>query len=504
MLWIALEFPALALQLVERAGAGSLPLVIAEGPSQRPLVACANAAAIEAGVREGQAVAAAKALAGDLRVVERKPEAEREALERIAAWASQFTPMTCLDPQGVVLEVESSLKLFGGHARLTAVIRRGVRELGFNAVFGVAPTPLAARLFARAESHGRNVRGCIAIDELRERLADLPLFLLDWPEEALVRLTDLGLVRVRDLLQLPSEGLARRFGPEIVASLDRLLGRTPDPRKPHAPPQRFRSRIELQADVEGVEPLLFPLKRLLNELEGCLRGRGAGVQSLVLWLEHGHASRTPLALAFASPEREADFILGIAREKLSRLTLPAATCALDLRADAMLPYTPRASTWLPGAREQAIGRERLLERLAARLGKGRVFGIAMADDHRPEKDWAPVENWAPAHRRVAAAGATKNEGHPGRAAGAMGRGPIRRRPTWLLQRPHRLITHAGQPMLQGDLTLQAGPERIEAGWWDGGEVRRDYYVAANSRGETFWIYREHRDPSGWYLHGVFA
>jgi protein ImuB len=35
-------------------------------------------------------------------------------------------------------------------------------------------------------------------------------------------------------------------------------------------------------------------------------------------------------------------------------------------------------------------------------------------------------------------------------------------------------------------------------------VRRDYYVAANARGERFWIYREHRDPGAWYLHGVFA
>ena len=75
---------------------------------------------------------------------------------------------------------------------------------------------------------------------------------------------------------------------------------------------------------------------------------------------------------------------------------------------------------------------------------------------------------------------------------------------WLLQRPHRLILEAGHPVLQGSLELTAGPERIEAGWWDGEEVRRDYYVAANPRGETFWIFREHRDLSAWYLHGVFA
>ena len=78
------------------------------------------------------------------------------------------------------------------------------------------------------------------------------------------------------------------------------------------------------------------------------------------------------------------------------------------------------------------------------------------------------------------------------------------RPAWLLHHPQRLIAQDGQPAFQGALDLIAGPERIEAGWWDGAEVRRDYYVAANARGERFWIFREHRGPQGWYLHGVFA
>ena len=467
-------------------------------------------------------------------MLERNPVAEREALERIATWAGQYTPMACLDPptgpfpregetfSGVVLEVEASLKLFGGHARLTAAIRKGVRSLGYSATLGIAPTPLAARLFARAEAQGRPVRGCLTLAELRERVAELPLFLLDWPGETLARLTDLGILRVRDALQLPAEGLARRFGPQVVLGLEQLMGLASDPRKPHVPPQRFRSRIELPGDVDGVQPLLFPLKRLLTELEGALRGRGAGVQELSLWLEHGRDASTCLSLSFASPEREADFILGIAREKLGRLVLPAATCALDLRAEALLTYTPRSSTWLPGAREHAIDRERLIERLVARMGKERVFGIALADDHRPERDWAPAYAGATNPRQGATntrQGATNprqgmaNPRHPGRGNAAEpapaifkpgARDPIPPRPTWLLQRPHRLVTQQGQPTLHGALTLHAGPERIESGWWDGEEVRRDYYMADNPRGETYWIYREHRDPSSWYLHGVFA
>ena len=110
-----------------------------------------------------------------------------------------------------------------------------------------------------------------------------------------------------------------------------------------------------------------------------------------------------------------------------------------------------------------------------------------------------IRDWAPAY-----AGETSPR-RPGRDAVATARDPIHsRRPTWLLTRPHRLIARDGRPTLQGELVLEAGPERIESGWWDGAEVRRDYYVAANERGETYWIYREHLDPSAWYLHGVFA
>jgi protein ImuB len=338
--------------------------------------------------------------------------------------------------------------------------------LGFAANIGVAPTPLAARLFACADAKSRPVRGCLKLADLAERVADLPLFLLDWPADVLARLTDLGLLRVRDVAAIPAEGLARRFGPRIALDLERLLGRVADPREPYKPPDRFRSRLELPADVEGVEALLFPLKRLLVELEGSLRGRGAGVQRLELLLEHGRSASTRVELDFASPEREADFILGIAREKLGRLTLPAATCGLELRADALLPYTPRLGTWLPGSREQAIGRERLQERLAARMGKERVFGIALADDHRPERDWKAVGTWAPDGSRVATRRTRPRQGHSG--AGSVGcpissHCPSPLRPTWLLPRPHKLLARDGVPHAARQPRIASGPRAHRRG-----------------------------------------
>src|SRR5207302_1119296 len=47
-----------------------------------------------------------------------------------------------------------------------------------------------------------------------------------------------------------------------------------------------------------------------------------------------------------------------------------------------------------------------------------------------------------------------------------------------------------------------GPERIEAGWWRGDDVRRDYYVVATQLGTRLWIFRRPGDGR-WWLHGSF-
>jgi len=46
-------------------------------------------------------------------------------------------------------------------------------------------------------------------------------------------------------------------------------------------------------------------------------------------------------------------------------------------------------------------------------------------------------------------------------------------------------------------------ERIESGWWDGEDIRRDYYRVEGPHGSRWWVYRDLRD-AGWYLHGLFG
>lgn len=79
--------------------------------------------------------------------------------------------------------------------------------------------------------------------------------------------------------------------------------------------------------------------------------------------------------------------------------------------------------------------------------------------------------------------------------------PISPRPLWMLDEPQRLAPARGS---WPGLRLESGPERIETGWWDGGDVARDYYVAIDARGRRLWIFRRRFIPRHWFLHGIFG
>jgi protein ImuB len=83
--------------------------------------------------------------------------------------------------------------------------------------------------------------------------------------------------------------------------------------------------------------------------------------------------------------------------------------------------------------------------------------------------------------------------------------PTAARPFWLLEQPLPLVVRQHRPFYGSSLSLLSGPERIEAGWWDGALALRDYFVAQGEEGACYWIYRE-RDASSarWFLHGLFA
>jgi len=480
MQWLALHFPHLALDILSRGHAspepGCPPLVIAE--AETVLVCTPRAEAL--GVHPGMTVSAAWVRAPQLRVRMRHPADEQSALEGIAAWMCRFTPRVSIEStQGVLAEVEGSLRLFGGLAALSTRVRTGLRDLGFGTRLASAPTATGAWWLARAGEErliGPDTGLEVALDSV-------PASIVCETQDARRLLQALGIDTVGALRALPRAALARRFGPGMAQALDRAFGLAPDLRRFFAPPLRFSVRLEMPAEVTHAEGVLFAARRLLLQLEGVLAAHQAGVRGFELVLDYRRAAPGRIEVRLASPGRDANRFLQLLRERLAVFKLAAPVEAIRIRAGAFIPFGGRVTGLFQDARIDSEAWGQLVERLQARLGSDAVHGIGICEDHRPERAWRRlVPEQAPAR-------------------GTLAPGP---RPLWLLEPPRLLDEVAGVPHARecGALELLIGPERIEAGWWDGEDMARDYFIARARDAALFWVYRH---PGGaWYLHGLFA
>ena len=379
-----------------------------------------------------------------------------EALEPVAGWLCQFTPKVSLEPPRELLaEVQGSLRHFGGLENFLERLRAGLDELGREASLGVAATARAALWHARG---GRQV------------FDDLPLKAVE-DEEAVRFLESIGLSKLGELRSLPRDGLAKRCGRRLLDDLDRALGVLPEPREFFEPPPRFAATLELPGAVDHAEGVLFAARRLLISLQGLLTARQAGVRRFSLKLCHAKRS-TEIQVNFASPTRKIERFTRLLQEKLSTISLLQPVEAIRIEAGDFEPLHERTPGMFGDAQADGEDWAQLVERLKGRLGGAAIHGLATQPDHRPECAWRRVEpgEWDP-----------REFVQPGP------------RPLWLLEPPRRLA--------QKDFELLAGPERIESGWWDGDDAKRDYFVARSEESSLLWVYR---DEEGWFVHGLFA
>jgi len=479
MLWMCLYLPHLPIEIHTRGGDIDGPMAVSVKEAGRDYVGFCNEAAGQLGVVVGQRLATAQALCGQLRVKPRDFDAECVALENLAAWLSQFSSFISFEgSQTVFIEVGGSLQLFGGAQALSKRVQEGLNALGYVCAWVVAPFPRAAALLARAG------RSCWLQDSRAVKLAvgETPIDCLELPAETRQGLQSLGLRCVAECFALPISGLAKRFGKELVIYLDRLQGHAAEPLKPYSPPLRFSSCIDLPAATEQTEALLFVAKRLVIELVGYLRGRGAGAQRLLWILSHEKNTSTRFQIGLVAPSREESHFVELLRTRLDRVQLSQPVYALGLLVEDMVPLAASDQP-LWGKTQPQEAWALLVERLASRMGEDALHGLVGADDHRPERAWRTAK-LGEARPKTA----QKNDD----------------RPIWLLDSPQALSVSNNWPHKNGKLEILSGPERIETGWWDEDVVDRDYYVARNESGERFWIYRERKHEQKWFVHGVFA
>ncbi|MFM8511692.1 MAG: hypothetical protein ACKOCU_15475 [Betaproteobacteria bacterium] len=534
MWWIALYLPQWPL---EALGAPRPDAVEEAGG-----LVCVGAAAAQAGVRPGMGRAAAELCLPGLKLRPRDPVQEARALRTLALAALRFSPNLQLRPDGLLIEVQASLRLFGGPLRLWQHFQQLMASYEVSAHCAAAPFPETAWLLARVRGPARQAAGPpgrapgLALGVAQSRQAPAVLAVLDalpvppvlqaWqaPPATHQLLEGWGVATLGQWRALPRAGLQRRLGSDLLQRLDRAYGQAPDPRPFWGPPAVFDERLDLPERSSDLGLIVQALQHLLQALEGWLVAQGRLARALTLHLLHETRRHeawpdTVYPLRLVAPEQAAQALLRLWSERLHRQAVVAPVVALRLVLQASeqpespelqqaLPWATRVHAGgLPDPLETRHALARLLDRLQARLGEQAVQALRCHDDHRPEKASTSQALTAADLQRPAGLPHPAQEGAQGAAqeVAPARAGPLAPRPFWLLPEPEALGEHQGRPVHQGAvLVLCSRPERIEAGWFDGEPVCRDYQVAEGPDHRLRWVFRERRGPNpGWFLHGWF-
>ena len=466
--WVGLLLPHLAMDAVLRQQPNpEHPRVLVSGPAQRRVLHAVSPAAQRLGLRRGMLLSAAQVLVRDFRVLEFDPRIEQQAYDMLATWAYAYSSQVSTDfPHSLVMEIGASRALFGDWPAIERRMRSELTALGFRHRLVAAPHPHAVYALSR-------VHDGLGIDASRldTVLGQLPVERSGLPASVVTALMRSGLRTLKPVFALARESLARRFGPGVLAHLDALRGGQATPLRYFLPPDRFVQRIEFEYEVESSQALLFPIRRLTQDLAAFLSSRDGGVQRFVLRFEHEFHPPSELVVGLLAPERQATVLFEITRSRLDHLRLPAPTRGMQLLAEELPPFVPVARDLFDTRPAQAVPWEQLRERLRARLGDTAVQALSVQADHRPER----------------ASGMAEDSVLPASL-------PLR--PAWLLPQPI--------PLRGFGLRVLSGPERIEAGWWDG-DVRRDYYVVQTREGQRAWAFTPPGEPGPpFMIHGWFA
>jgi protein ImuB len=495
----------------QKPAAAEAPLAFIALQASAERIAALNAAGFAAGLRPGQALAEARAIAPDLQCAPHDPKADAAALRRLALGAARYSPaVTAVTPDpargvdgyGLYLDLEGAAHLFGGEAAwLTEVLRR-LRDLGLDASGAVADTPGQAyglSLFAPEARQGLVAPTGQGVALMR----GLPVAALRLSPALQDGLRALGLKTVGAMSAASRASLARRFGPGLLAQLDAATGVGAEALHAVQPPPTAQARRALAQPLMTLEGLEEAASRLSHDLTAQLFRLGLGARRLVFTLYRVDQNALTLTCAAAAPTQDPARLTRLLKERLARagegLDLGFGVDALTLTAIKPQPLDARQTGGLTGETGGDAGDSlRLLqERLAARLGLQATVRVSPRASHWPER----------AQRFLPGDSAT---------APSWPQGP--ERPPFVLKRPEAVEALAPLPdgapaqfrwrRVLHRVARAAGPERIGAEWWRADGPTRDYYCVETSEGRRLWVFREglygrETEVLSWFVHGLW-
>src|SRR5579859_5304788 len=203
------------------------PFATVIAASGRQVLAAVNPAAVAKGIAAGMPLADALSFLPGLLTRPAELAEDAAALHRLAEWCGRYSPWTAPDGEnGIKVEITGSAHLWGGEQELATDLSQRLARQGISHRLAIADTlgtAWAVARYAAGEEEDSPSRCRLAalaakivvpLGETHSALVPLPVAALRLDPTIVEGLHRVGLRRVGEVIAMPRDALARRFGPD--------------------------------------------------------------------------------------------------------------------------------------------------------------------------------------------------------------------------------------------------------------------------------------------------
>jgi protein ImuB len=296
-----------------------------------------------------------------------------------------------------------------------------------------------------------------------------------------------GIHTVGQLAALNKQQLAARLGPEAVRMWEHANGRSNRVLKLIRPPESFEESFEFENEIETAEPLLFMLRRFLEQLAVRLSGIYLVAKELTLRITFSDKQIYERIFKIPQPTNNVDLLFRMLHTHLENFKSEYPIVAVALRAQPIKPAREQFGLFETTLRNPHQLSE-TLARLTALLGADRVGTPVLEETHRPDAFLIEPFAWhgLPAH--------------------PIGRMPMPR-PALRRFRPPAATSmfvseqrHLQSETIRGQVVDQRGPYLISGNWWDEKSWARAEWDLQLEAGELILA---HESQGTWKLDAVY-
>jgi len=318
-----------------------------------------------------------------------------------------------------------------------------------------------------------------------------------------------GIHTLGQLAALDKEQLGARLGPEAIRMWERANGRSNRLLKLVRPPESFQESFEFEGEIETAEPLLFMLRRFLEQLAVRLAAIYLVAKELTLRITFENKQIYERVFKIPQPTNDVDLLFRMLQTHLENFRSEHPIVAVALSAEPIKPAGEQFGLFETTLRNPHQLSE-TLARLTALLGGHRIGTPVLEETH--QRDAFRMQPFgSTGFQPVGQAGvlACKSNGRqdarlPHSQDGCAPLSPALRRfrppvSASVLQ-DEDTPTHVRSREMSGKIIDERGPYLLSGNWWDEKSWARAEWDLQLQNSE---LVRAHEHDGVWKIDGVY-